>query len=88
MFELYSLGNSYQKIKNIFNKEEILGRTNWRDNTIKAMIENEIYKGDYVHGKRGKNPTYYENIIEPIVSKELWDNCQVHKKIQEVTKEL
>ena len=81
MYELYSLGNSYQKIKNIFNKEEILGRTNWRDNTIKAMIENEIYKGDYVHGKRGKNPVYYENIIEPIVSKELWENCQVQKKV-------
>ena len=81
MYELYFKGNSYQKIKNIFNKEQILGRTNWRDNTIKAMIENEIYKGDYVHGKRGKNPTYYKNIIEPIVSKELWENCQVQKKV-------
>lgn len=81
MYELYFEGNSYQKIRNIFNKEQLLGKTNWRDNTIKAMIENEVYKGDYVHGKKGKNPTYYESIIEPIVSKELWDNCQVQKKI-------
>lgn len=81
MYELYFKGNSYQKIRNIFNKEQVLGKTNWRDNTIKAMIENEVYKGDYVHGKRNKNPIYYENIIEPIVSKELWDNCQVQKKI-------
>lgn len=81
MYELYFKGNSYQKIRNIFNKEQVLGKMNWRDNTIKAMIENEVYKGDYVHGKRSKNPIYYENIIEPIVSKELWDNCQVQKKI-------
>ena len=81
MYELYLKGNSYQKIRNIFNKDQVLEKTNWRDNTIKAMIENEVYKGDYVHGKRSKNPIYYENIIEPIVSKELWDNCQVQKKI-------
>lgn len=81
MYELYFNGNSYQKIRNIFNKEQILEKTNWRDNTMKAMIENEVYKGDYIHGKRRKNPIYYEDVIEPIVSKELWDNCQVQKKI-------
>ena len=26
------------------------------------IIENEIYKGDFVHGKRTNNPTYYENV--------------------------
>lgn len=23
-----------------------------------------------------KNPTYYENVVEPIVSKEKWESCQ------------
>lgn len=81
MYQLYFEGNSYQKIKNIFNDEKVLGRTNWRDNTVKVMIENEVYKGDFVHGKRTKTPTYYEDVIEPLVSKELWENCQVQKKI-------
>jgi len=81
MYQLYFEGNSYQKIKNIFNEEQVLGRTNWRDNTIKAMIENEVYKGDFVYGKRTKTPTYYEDVVEPLVSKELWDSCQVQKKI-------
>lgn len=26
------------------------------------IIENEIYKDDFVHGKRTNNPTYYENV--------------------------
>ncbi|MDD2208520.1 MAG: recombinase family protein [Bacilli bacterium] len=81
MYQLYFEGNSYQKIKNIFNEEQVNNKTNWNDSTIKAMLENEVYKGDYVHGKRGKNPIYYENVVEPIVSKEMWENCQVQKKI-------
>lgn len=44
------------------------------------VIENEIYKGDFVYGKRTNNPTYYENVVEPLVSKELWEECQVQKK--------
>ena len=80
IFELYSEGYSYQKISNLFNEEKVLGKDNWRDSTIQTILENEIYKGDFVHGKRTKNPTYYENIVEPIVSKELWEDCQVQKK--------
>ena len=44
------------------------------------IIENEIYKGDFIHGKRTKNPTYYENVVEPIISKELWEECQHQKR--------
>ena len=80
IFELYSEGYSYQKISNLFNEEKVLGKDNWRDSTIQTILENEIYKGDFVHGKRTKNPTYYENVVEPIVSKELWEDCQVQKK--------
>ena len=80
IFELYHKGMSYQKISTLFNKEQVLGKTNWRDSSIVAILENEIYKGDFVHGKRTKHPTYYENVVEPIVSKEIWEECQVQKK--------
>lgn len=80
IFELYHKEMSYQKISTLFNKEQVLGKTNWRDSSIVAILENEIYKGDFVHGKRTKHPTYYENVVEPIVSKEMWEECQVQKK--------
>ena len=80
IFELYHKGMSYQKISTLFNKEQVLGKTNWRDSSIVAILENKIYKGDFVHGKRTKHPTYYENVVEPIVSKEMWEECQVQKK--------
>ena len=80
IFELSHKGMSYQKISTLFNKEQVLGKTNWRDSSIVAILENEIYKGDFVHGKRTKHPTYYENVVEPIVSKEMWEECQVQKK--------
>ena len=76
IFELYHKGMSYQKISTLFNKEQVLGKTNWRDSSIVAILENEIYKGDFVHGKRTKHPTYYENVV----SKEMWEECQVQKK--------
>ena len=80
IYDLYYNGYSYQKISNLFNDEQVLGKTNWRDSTIVTILENEIYKGDFVHGKRTKHPTYYEDVVEPIVSKEMWEDCQVQKK--------
>ena len=80
IFDLYYNGYSYQKISNLFNDEKVLGKENWRDSTIVNILENEIYKGDFVHGKRTKHPIYYENVVEPIVSKEMWEDCQVQKK--------
>ncbi len=80
IFNLYYEGNSYQTISNIYNQEQVFGKTNWCDSTILKILENEIYKGDFVHGKRTTNPTYYENVVEPLVSKELWEECQVQKR--------
>ena len=80
IFDLYYNGYSYQKISNLFNEEKVLGKDNWRDSTIVTILENEIYKGDFVHGKRTKHPTYYENVVEPIISKEMWEDCQIQKK--------
>ena len=75
IFNLYLEGCTYVKIAKIYNEEKVLGKTNWRDTTILKIISSEIYKGDYV-----SNSVYYENVVEPLVSKELWENCQVQKK--------
>ncbi len=80
IFEMYHKGLSYKKISNILNNEKVLDKTNWYDTTILKILQNEVYKGDFVHGKRTKKPTYYTNVIEPLVSKELWEECQVQKK--------
>lgn len=79
IYQLYFEGNSYQKIANVFNQENILNKV-WRDNTILQMIENPIYKGDFLHGKKTTTPTYYKNVVEPLVSKEMWECCQAQKK--------
>ena len=79
IFDLYLEGKSHQAIANIYNKEKVLGKTNWYDSTIQKILSNELNKGDYVNGKRTKHPTYYENVIEPIVSKEKWKSCQYQK---------
>ena len=80
IYDLYLEGKSYQSIANIYNEEKVLGKTNWRDSTINHIITNELYKGDYLHGKRTKKPTYYENVVEPLVSKQKWEDCQYQKQ--------
>lgn len=80
IFNMYHEGMSYQTISNILNEEKVLDKTNWRDSTIFNILTNEIYKGDFVHGKRTKKPTYYNDVVEPLVSKEFWEECQVQKK--------
>lgn len=80
IYNLYFEGKSYYNIATIFNEEQVLGKTNWKDTGILRIISNEVYKGDYVHGKRINHPTLYKDVVEPIVSKEMWDNCQVQKK--------
>ena len=80
IFNLYFEGWTYFRIANLFNEEKVLGKTNWCDSGILKIISNVIYKGDYIQGKATNNPRYFSNVIEPLVSKELWENCQVQKK--------
>ena len=80
IFNMYHDGLSYKKISNILNEEKVLDKTNWRDSTILNLLENPIYKGDFIHGRRTKHPTYYFDVVEPLVSKEYWEECQVQQK--------
>src|SRR5574344_770316 len=80
IFNLYFEGNTYFRIANTFNEEQVLGKTNWCDTGILKIISNVIYKGDYIQGKSKSNPIYYENVVEPLISKELWENCQAQRR--------
>lgn len=80
IYNLYFEGLTYNTIAKLFNKEKVLDKTNWKDTSILKIITNVIYKGDYIQGKTTRNPRYFEDVVEPIVSKELWDSCQVQKK--------
>ena len=80
IYNLYFEGLTYNTIAKLFNKEKVLDKTNWKDTSILKIITNVIYKGDYIQGKTTRNSKYFENVVEPIVSKELWDSCQVQKK--------
>ena len=80
IYNLYYDGLTYNTIAKIFNEEKVYDKTNWKDTSILKIISNVVYKGDYFQGKTTKNPRYFENVVEPIISKELWENCQVQKK--------
>ena len=80
LYNLYFEGLTYNTIAKIFNEEKVCGKTNWKDTGILKIISNVIYKGDYILGRSTNNPRYFENVVEPIISKELWENCQVQKK--------
>ena len=80
IFNMYHDGLSYKKISNILNEEKVLGKTNWRDSTILTILENPIYKGDFIHGRKTKHPTYYFDVVEPLITKEYWEECQIQQK--------
>ena len=75
IFDLYLKGKSYQAIANTFNEEKVLNKK-WYDTTIQKILGNPLYKGDFISGARTGNPVLYENVVEPIISKKLWEDCQ------------
>lgn len=85
IFKMYLEGKSYQQISNIFNDERVLNPKPWKDTTIQKIIDNKIYMGDYEQFKRiAKNkqiePVVYMNVVEPIISRAMWEECQHQKE--------
>lgn len=85
IFKMYLEGKSYQQISNIFNEEKILNPKPWKDTTIQKIIDNKIYMSDYEQYKRiAKNkqiePVVYMNVVEPIISRAMWEECQHQKE--------
>lgn len=85
IFKMYLEGKSYQQISNTFNGEKVLTPKPWKDTTIQKIIDNKIYMGDYEQFKRiAKNkqiePVIYMNVVEPIISRAVWEECQHQKE--------
>ena len=81
IFNMYLEGKSYQQISNTLNKEKVLYPKHWRDTTIMKMIDNKVYMGDYEKGKsNSKDTLVYMNVVEPIVSRAMWNEAQYQKE--------
>ena len=81
IFNMYLEGKSYQQISNTLNKEKVLAPKHWRDTTIMKMIDNKVYMGDYEKGKsNSKDTLVYMNVVEPIVSRAMWNEAQYQKE--------
>ena len=85
VFNMYLEGKSFQQIANIFKEEQILFPKKWRDSHIQKIIENRIYMGDYEQYKKigkaqGKEPIIYMNVVEPIISRAMWEEAQIQKE--------
>ena len=90
IFNMYLEGKSFQQIANYFNDNNIYPEKKWRDTTISKIIDNRIYMGDYEQYKRiGKKnniePIIYMNVVEPIISRAMWEECQRQKEINQRT---
>ena len=85
IFNLYLQGKSYQTIANILNEEKVLEPKKWDDSTIEKILNNKIYVGDYERFKRvakeqGKEPVIYPNVVEPIITRAMFEDIQMQKE--------
>lgn len=85
IFDMYLEGKSFQQIANYFKENNIFPNKCWKDTTIQKIIDNKIYMGDYEQYKRiGKKanlePIIYMNVVEPIISRAKWEECQRQKE--------
>ena len=89
IFDLYLQGKTYLQIATIFNNENILNKK-WRDCYIEKIINNKIYMGNWeqyksIGKKEGLEPIIYMNVVEPIVPRYIWEECQAQKVINQRT---
>ena len=89
VFDLYLQGKTYLQIAKIFNEENILNKK-WRDTYIEKIINNKIYMGDWeqyksIGKKEGLEPIIYMNVVESIIPRYIWEECQAQKIINQRT---
>jgi site-specific DNA recombinase len=74
-------GKGLKEILKTLSREGIVGPKgkDWIKTTLHKIFTNEVYTGTLVWGRnsvRGLPPVRVENVWQPIVSKEIFDNVQ------------
>ena len=89
IFNLYLQGKSYWQIAQIFNNEKVLypEKKKWTDTMISRIINNRIYIGDFERYKYREDleTEVYENVVEPIITREMWEEVQKQKERNKAT---
>lgn len=88
IFNMYIEGKSYQTIANILNEDKVLSPRKWNDSKIEKIINNKIYIGDFERFKRvakeqGIEPVVYADVVEPIISRAMFEEAQRQKEINQ-----
>lgn len=78
IFNLYLKGYSYYYIADKLKKEGN-NLMQWKDWTVQQILNNKLYCGDIEHRKtlKDKKTVVFENVVPPIVSKAVFNDCQV-----------
>lgn len=80
---MYLEGKSYQQIANILNDEKVPYpvKSKWGNSTIKKIINNTVYMGDFERYKKDKTrkSKIYMNVVPPIISRAMWEDTQNQK---------
>lgn len=77
IFEMYSQGYSYASITNYLNDAGLYPHYGnpWQRKVVRHLVMSKIYIGMIPH--RGQ---WLEGIHEPIISRELWEECENYRK--------
>ena len=72
IYEMYSQGHSFSSIADYLNKAGLYHYhgTPWSRKVVRNVITSKVYIGQIPH--RGQ---WFDGIHEPIISEELWDDC-------------
>ena len=85
IFKMYLEGKSYYRISEIFNDEKVLYPRDkkWTEASIRTIVNNQIYVGDYIRNKTSDNESdrvVYENVVAPINTRAEWEEVQKQKE--------
>ena len=85
IFKMYLEGKSYYRISEIFNDEKVLYPRDkeWTEASIRTIVNNQIYVGDYIRNKTSDNESekvVYENVVAPIITRAEWEEVQKQKE--------
>ncbi|MEG1313904.1 MAG: recombinase family protein, partial [Bacilli bacterium] len=85
IFEMYFAGKSFYQIGNILKAERVYPNKKWKDSIIQKIIDNRLYMGDYeqykiIGKKQNLETVIYKDVVEPIITRRMWEECQQQKR--------